>query len=77
MTVNSISPSQPAQTTQAYKKTEDASTRKQPEAQEASKVKPRKDTAQHTAQVQKPHETSKPSVNTSGQKVGTLINVSA
>jgi len=77
MTVNSISPSQPAQTTQAYKKTEDASARKQPEAQEASKAKPRKEAVEQNTQVQKPHETNKPSVNTSGQKVGTVINVSA
>jgi hypothetical protein len=77
MTVNSISPSQPAQAAQAFKKTEDASSRKQSEAHEVNTVKPRKDAAEHNAQVQKSHEANKPTVNTNGQKVGTVINIAA
>lgn len=83
MTVNSISPNQPAQATQpaqitkAFKKTEDATIRKQADAAESNAVKPRKDVVEQSAQVQKPHEANKPTVNTNGQKVGTVINIAA
>lgn len=83
MTVNSISPNQPAQATQpaqitkAFKKTEDTSVRKQAEAPEANTVKPKKDAVEQNAQVQKSHEANKPTVNTNGQKVGTVINIAA
>ena len=77
MTVNSISPSQPSQAAQAFKKTEAASARKQPEAPEANTVKPRKDAVEQNAQVQKSYETNKATVNTNGQKVGTVINIAA
>ncbi len=77
MTVNSISPNQSAQPTQAFKKTEDTSVRKQTEAPKTNTVKPKKEAVEQNAQVQKPHEANKPTVNTNGQKVGTVINIAA
>ena len=77
MTVNSISPNQHAQATQAFKKTEDTTSRKQAEATESNAVKTRKNAVEQSAQVQKPHEANQPTVNTNGQKVGTVINTAA
>ncbi len=82
MAVNSISHAQPAQQTQAERKTEVATARKQSDVQEANKVKDRRDAAEHNAQVQKAQlqktqESARPTVNTSGHKVGTVINTSA
>lgn len=82
MPVNSISPSQTVQQTQEIKKNEVSASRKQPDIQEAHKVKDRKDVGEQQARVQKSQahqiqEPAKPAINTSGQKTGTLINVSA
>lgn len=77
MPVNSISPSQPAQATQITKKSDAAAARKQSSIQESNKVNDKKDAAERQAQLQKAQEPNKPSVNTSGQKIGTRINVSA
>lgn len=77
MPVNSISPSQPAQAAQIAKKSDVAAARKQSSIQESNKVNDKKDAAERQAQLQKAQEPSKPSVNTSGQKIGTRINVSA
>jgi hypothetical protein len=81
MPVNSITPSQPAQAPQAIKKSDIESSRKQAEIQEDDKVKSRKDAADQNARLsqaqnQKTQET-KASVNTNGQKVGSLINITA
>jgi hypothetical protein len=82
MPVNSISPSQVVQSTQAIKKTEVAEARKQSSEKAANiksdnKDKDRKDAVERQSQVQKQQEPNKPVVNTSGQKIGTRINVSA
>jgi hypothetical protein len=77
MSVNSISPGQPAPAAQAVKKTEEAASRKQSATLDADKVKARREAAEHNVQIQKLQESAKASVNTNGQKVGTLINVSA
>lgn len=77
MPVNSISPSQPVQAAQLAKNTEAAAARKQSDVEAANKVNDRKDAAEKRAQLQKAQEPIKPSVNTSGQKIGTRINVSA
>jgi hypothetical protein len=82
MPVNSVSPSsvppsQTAQTAQPGKETAAAAARKQDKLQESNKVNDSKDVARHQAQVQKAQEPDRASVNTSGQKVGSLINVSA
>jgi hypothetical protein len=80
MPVNSIPPSQHSQPTQAAqdaKRSDAVAARKQANTQESNKVNDRKDAAERQAQLQKAQEQSKPSVNTSGQKVGTRINVSA
>lgn len=83
MPVNSISPSQQAQT---IKQSDIASTRKQADIRDADKVKDRKAAADQNARVQKEQARNeqiarsqevKPGVNSSGQKVGTLINTSA
>lgn len=86
MSVNSISPSQPVQANQALKKSDVVAARKQAEILEADTMKGRKNAAdQHArtqkaqsqqAQIQNSHE-AKASVNTNGQKVGTLINTAA
>jgi hypothetical protein len=81
MSVNSISPSQPAQATQALKKDDVATARKQTEIRDEDKVKSRKDAADQYSQardvhLQKATET-KASINTNGQKVGSLINIAA
>jgi hypothetical protein len=82
MAVNSISPTQPVQQAQAVKKSEGTESRKQADIQEANRVQSRKESDQHQARIRqaqlgKTQEPSKPSVNTSGQKVGTLIDISA
>lgn len=82
MPVNSISSSQPvssqsAQIAQLVKKSDAVAARKQDNIQESNKVSDSKDAAKLQAQVQKAQEPSKASVNTSGQKIGTRINVSA
>lgn len=77
MPVNSISPSPAVQTTQAIKKTEVAEARKRSDTQAVNKDNDRKAAAERQAQIQKSQEQNKPAVNTSGQKIGTRINVSA
>ncbi|HUX89416.1 MAG TPA: hypothetical protein VMV48_01840 [Gallionellaceae bacterium] len=77
MSVNSISPSQTVQPAEAPKKAEVVAARKQSETEEASKVDNRKEAARQKAQVQSTQEPVKPSVNTSGQKTGSIINVAA
>jgi hypothetical protein len=77
MPVNSISPSQAAQTAPPIKKTDPAVARRQDNIQESNKVNDSKDAAKHQARVQKAQEPSKVSINTSGQKIGTRINTSA
>ena len=81
MPVNAITPSQQAQAPQAIKKSDIESSRKQAEMQEDDKVKSRKDAADQNAQLAKAQnqkaQEAKPSVNTSGQKVGSLINITA
>ena len=77
MSVNSISPRQPAQSTEISKKTEIAAARKQADIQETNKGQDRKVAAAHQSQTQKAPESSNPSVNTSGQKIGSHINISA
>ena len=85
MPVNSISPSQPAssqsaqaaQAAQLVKKSDAAAARKQDNIQESNKVNDSKDAAKLQAQVQRAQEPGRASVNTSGQTVGSLINVSA
>jgi hypothetical protein len=76
MPVTSITPSQPAQAPQAIKKNDNTAARKQVEIQDDEAVKNRKLAEEKNAQLQKTQE-AKASVNTSGQKVGTLINISA
>lgn len=77
MPVNSISPGQSAQAATLTKKTEISEARKDSLIQEANKAKDTKDIAERQAQIQKVQEASKPAVNSSGQTVGTRINVSA
>jgi len=77
MPVNSISPSQPGQASQVSKIAETTAARKQFDIQESSKVKDRENIAERKEQLQKAQEANKPAVNTSGQKIGTRINVSA
>lgn len=77
MPVNSISSSQPIQSTQAIKKVEVAERNKRSDIQESNKENDRKAAADRQAQLQKTQEQNKPAVNTSGQKIGTRINVSA
>jgi len=77
MPVNSISPSQSVQTAQLAKKSDAVEARKQANIQESNKVNDKKDAAERQAQLQKVQEQNKPAVNTSGQKIGTRINVSA
>jgi len=77
MPVNSISPSQSVQTAQLAKKSDAVAARKQANIQESNKVNDKKDAAERQAQLQKVQEQNKPAVNTSGQKIGTRINVSA
>jgi hypothetical protein len=75
MPVNSISPSQPVRTAQLTKKTDPAAARKQDNIQVSNKANDSKDAAKH--QVQQAQEPGKAGVNTSGQKIGSRINVSA
>ena len=78
MSVNSISPSQTVQPAEAPKKAaEVVAARKQSETQETNKADSRKQADRHQAQVQSTQEPVKPTVNTSGQKTGTIINVAA
>jgi len=77
MPVNSISPSQPDQASQLAKRTDATAASRQSNIQESNKVSDRKSVAERQAQLQKVQEPNKPAVNTSGQKIGTRINVSA
>jgi hypothetical protein len=77
MSVNSISPGQSAKTADIPKKTEVAAARKQTEIQQANLGQDRKMAAEHQSQIQEAPASPKPSVNTSGQKIGTHINISA
>ena len=77
MSVNSISPSQPGPASQVSKIAETTAARKQSDVQESNRLKDREDAAERQAQLQKVQEVNKPAVNTSGQKIGTRINVSA
>jgi hypothetical protein len=77
MSVNSISPRQPARSSEVSKKIEIAIERKQSEVQGVSTGQDRKVAAAHQSQTQKAPEPSKPVVNTSGQKIGSHINISA
>lgn len=77
MPVNSISPSQTVQTAEAPKNTQVAAVRKQSEIQQSNKVDAQKEESNKMAQMHSKPEPAKPSVNTSGQKTGTIINVAA
>lgn len=77
MPVNSISPSQPAQVSQVSKVAETAAARKKSDVQESNRVKDRSDALDLQAELRKVQEANKPAVNTSGQKIGTRIDVSA
>jgi hypothetical protein len=77
MAINSISPNQPVQSTQSIKKVEVAERHKQSDIRDANKEKDRKEGVERQAQLQQTQERNKPAVNTSGQKIGTRINVSA
>jgi len=82
MPVNSISPKQSAQASQVSKTAETTAARKQSDIKESNKIEDRKDAAERKSQIQnqqlqKAQEQSKPVVNTSGQKTGTLINTAA
>jgi hypothetical protein len=82
MSLNSISScqsaqSQPAQAAQVNKKPEVDAARKQSDVELAAKVREQKDNEQrkvHELQVQ---NSAKPSVNTNGQRTGSLINIAA
>jgi len=78
MPVNSIPANQAAQT---IKQSDITSARKQTEIRDADKVKDRKDAAGQNAQIQQEQaqkaQPAKASINTNGQKVGTLINTAA
>ena len=77
MSVNSISPGQPVRTTEAPKTTEAAAARKQSYIQEADKEQARKVAAGYQPQIQKAAEPGQATVNGSGQKIGSHINISA
>lgn len=77
MPVNSISPKQSVQVSQVSKVAETTAARKKSDIQESNRVKDRTDALERQAQLQKVQETNKPAVNTSGQKIGTRIDVSA
>ena len=77
MPVNSIPPSQPVQTTETPKKADVAAVRKQSEIKESNKVEAKKEDNNKMAQTQSQPEQVKPTVNTSGQKTGTIISVAA
>lgn len=81
MPVNSISPTQPPQQAQAIKTADISASRKQSDIHEANRVNDRKDAELHRGRVQQAEQQNvqepKPAVNTSGQKIGTLINVAA
>ena len=79
MTINSISPTQPAQ---SPVKSEAVNARKQADIREENRVQDNKRadeqrTALLNAQQKKAHEPIKPSVNANGQQLGKLINTSA
>ena len=76
MPVNSISPSQPA-VSQLSKVAETSAARKKSDVQESNRVKDRSDALDRQAELRKVQEANKPAVNTSGQKIGTRIDVSA
>lgn len=82
MPVNSISPSQPAQQAQAVKSNDLTAARKQSDNHDANRINDKKDADLHRARIQQAEQQNaaepvKPAVNTSGQKIGTLINVAA
>lgn len=79
MPVNSISPSQQAQ---VLKSNDLTAARKQSDNHDANRINDKKDADLHRARVQQAEQQNvaepvKPAVNTSGQKIGTLINVAA
>ena len=77
MPVNSISPSQPGPASQVSKIAETTAARKESDIREADRMKEKEAAAERQAQLQKVQEANKPVVNTSGQKIGTRINVEA
>jgi hypothetical protein len=82
MTLNSVSSSQAAQsqstqTAQVNKKPEVDAARKQSDVELAAKVREQKDNEQRNVHELQVQNSVKPSVNTNGQKTGSLINIAA
>ena len=81
MISSTISPTQPAQQTHSIGKADELATRRrtteqtEKNAQEARETRPQHHA--NAAQAQSPLEPLKPSVNTSGQTVGRVINTTA
>lgn len=82
MSTNSISSCQtpqcqPSQAVQVSKQPAADAARKQSDVELAAKVREQKDNEQRRVHEQQAQNTVKPSVNTSGQRTGGLINVAA
>lgn len=80
MPVNSISSSQSVQQAQSIKKSDTVDARKQADIRSADRVKQQNVASDQDARIEKAHiqqQAAKPTVNTSGQKVGTRINTAA
>ena len=82
MPINSIPPAQPAQQANASKNSDLSASRKQSDNHDANRINDKKDAELQRARVQQAEQQNaaepvKPAVNSSGQKIGTLINVAA
>ena len=81
MTVDSISATQASQPAQAIKKSENAASQKQSDIRESNKAGEKKEAAMREERVNKAQleqtKELKATVNTSGQTIGTRINIAA